>query len=165
MRSVLYYCHIVLLLALPLGHGICPYLSIVLPSESEKPAGDLVPLHADIDTENGRRHVKVVPPPAFAAAFCLCTTTTPFFHRSAVVIIDNRELPSLTEGHGRGGDSSDAAVDVSDGGIAAAEMAETKKKLHLLTLQTLKYSTLWITLNVSTAATTACMFVLRTPQW
>lgn len=71
------------------------------------------------------------------------------FRRSAVVIIDSRSMPSVESGGGRGRDSSGAEVRVSEEALAEAETAEAKKKLHLLTLQTLKYSTLWIILRVS----------------
>lgn len=71
-----------------------------------------------------------------------------------MVIIDNRDLPSVASGDGRGRDPSGAEVGVSEGVLVEAEMAEAKKKLHLLTLQTLKYSTLWIILRVSLAVTT-----------
>lgn len=39
---------------------------------------------------------------------------------------------------------------------AEAEMAEAKEKLHLLQLQTLKYSTVWLLVRVSKASKTEC---------
>lgn len=71
------------------------------------------------------------------------------FYRSAVVIIDSRNLPPIGCGGGSGRDPSGAEVGISGEALAESEMAEAKKKLHLLTLQTLKYSTLWIILRVS----------------
>lgn len=91
----------------------------------------------------------------------VCTLWHRAFHRSAVVIINStRDQPSTKCGDGRGRDSTGTGVGVSEGVLAESEMAEAKQKLHLLTLQTLKYSTLWIIHRVSLAVTTARMSLL-----
>lgn len=78
-----------------------------------------------------------------------CTLTG----RSAVVILDSRVVAD-----GGGGSASGAGVSVPRGARRdllakgtpdTAAVADAKEKLRLLTLQTLKYSTLWLIVRAS----------------
>lgn len=69
--------------------------------------------------------------------------------RSAVVTLDSRrirgnECGERTRGH-RVGDTGSVSVEIS----AEIAVADAKEKLRQLTLQTLKYSTLWLIVRVS----------------